>query len=99
MDADVRRRFKEADRHFDELVERQRELLALMAEGLTTDEIAKSLRMSLDETKWNITATVSKLGFERREDATAYFTWRQRPFQRLRRNRAFQPRSHSQRWW
>ena len=62
--------FKAANKHFDELSERQQEVLELMAEGRANAEIAKSLSMTLDEARWNITATVSKLGFERRHCRT-----------------------------
>ncbi len=53
---------------------RQREVLALVAKGLTNGEIAEALGISLAGAKWHVAEVMSKLGVESREDAARY--WR-----------------------
>ncbi len=68
-----------------DLNERQREVLALIASGLTNPQIAERLSLSLDGAKWNVSEVLTKLGFPSREDAAAYYRWRQRPRARVER--------------
>jgi DNA-binding CsgD family transcriptional regulator len=68
--------FREAARHEHELNERQREVLALVASGLTNAEIGERLGMTLDGAKWNVSEILTKLGLESREHAAEYWRWR-----------------------
>jgi DNA-binding CsgD family transcriptional regulator/outer membrane lipoprotein-sorting protein len=68
--------FREARRHERELNERQREVLALVADGLTNAEIGERLGMTLDGAKWNVSEILTKLGLASREEAAAYWRWR-----------------------
>lgn len=65
---------------------RQREVLDLLAGGLTNGEIAERLGISLDGAKWHVREVMSKLGVDSREDAAAY--WRERNSLRGRLSRA-----------
>lgn len=58
-----------------ELTERQREVLRLIAKGLTNSQIAKSLDLSLDGAKWHVREILTRLGVESREEAAEW--WRQ----------------------
>src|SRR5687768_10346031 len=71
--------FEFARRHETELNGRQREILALIARGHTNPEIAELLGLTLSAAKWNVSEILAKLGLETREDAAAYWAWRQRP--------------------
>lgn len=64
---------------------RQREVLALVADGKTNAEIGEALGMTLDGAKWNVSEILTKLGFASREEAAEYWRWRSRPAARLRR--------------
>ncbi len=64
---------------------RQEEILRLITGGKTNPEIAEMLGMTLDGAKWNVSEILTKLGFASREDAAAYFRWRQQPGRRLAR--------------
>ncbi|HEX6030861.1 MAG TPA: helix-turn-helix transcriptional regulator [Tepidiformaceae bacterium] len=68
--------FREAAKHEQELNDRQREVLALVAQGLTNAEIGERLGMSLDGAKWNVSEILSKLGLASREEAAEYWRWR-----------------------
>ncbi|MGH2633252.1 MAG: LuxR C-terminal-related transcriptional regulator [Tepidiformaceae bacterium] len=56
------------------LTKRQREVLALIADGHTNPEIAAALSISLDGAKWHVREILSALGVDSREAAAAY--WR-----------------------
>ncbi|MGH2611337.1 MAG: response regulator transcription factor, partial [Tepidiformaceae bacterium] len=68
--------FRDAGRHEHELNERQREVLALVASGLTNGEIGERLGMTLDGAKWNVSEILTKLGLASREEAADYWRWR-----------------------
>ncbi len=74
-----------AAEHEGELNGRQREVLRLLAGGRTNAEIAGALDITLDGAKWNVSEILSKLGFASREEAAAYWRWRNRPAARLQR--------------
>jgi len=57
-----------------DLTPRQREVLSLMARGLTNAMIAERLGISLAGAKWHVSEVLSKLGVESREEAADY--WR-----------------------
>jgi len=52
-----------------DLTPRQREVLDLIAAGLTNAEIGERLGISLDGAKWHVSEVLSRLQVERREDA------------------------------
>ena len=52
-----------------DLTQRERELLALMARGLTNQDIAEQLRIALPTVKFHITNILSKLGVGNRTEA------------------------------
>lgn len=58
----------------DELTERQRQILALMAAGHTNSEIADALGFTLDGAKWHVSEILRKLDVESREEAAEH--WR-----------------------
>jgi DNA-binding NarL/FixJ family response regulator len=60
---------KQADDH---LTEREREVLALIAEGATNKEIAAKLVVSENTARNHVSHILSKLGFSRRSEAAAY---------------------------
>jgi DNA-binding CsgD family transcriptional regulator len=68
--------FREAAGHEHELNERQREVLALVAKGLTNAQIGERLGMTLDGAKWNVSEILTKLGLASREEAAEYWRWR-----------------------
>jgi DNA-binding CsgD family transcriptional regulator len=70
--------FSEVARNEPALNRRQREVLGLIAAGKTNGEIAAALGMTLDGAKWNVSEILSKLGVASREEAAAYWRWRQR---------------------
>lgn len=55
----------------EELSERELELLRLIAEGLTNNEISRSLYISINTTQWHITNIYGKLGVKNRTQALA----------------------------
>lgn len=77
--------FEHAARFEGELSERQREVLALIAAGRTNAEIADALEMTLAGAKWHVSEILTKLGLDSREEAAAYWHWRQAPPRRARR--------------
>src|SRR5439155_2547098 len=58
-------------RPFDVLTPREREVLALLGHGLTNEEIAHRLDISLDGAKYHVSQILSKLGVATREEAAA----------------------------
>jgi DNA-binding NarL/FixJ family response regulator len=56
----------------DNLTEREREVLALIAEGATNKEIASKLVVSENTARNHVSHILSKLGFSRRSEAAAY---------------------------
>jgi DNA-binding CsgD family transcriptional regulator/nitrite reductase/ring-hydroxylating ferredoxin subunit len=58
-------------RHPDLLTPREWEVLALLRERLTNEEIAQSLGISLDGAKYHVSQILSKLGVATREEAAA----------------------------
>ncbi|MFL7890511.1 MAG: response regulator [Anaerolineales bacterium] len=54
------------DREFEELTEREREVLKLMVDGLSNTEIAQKLVISLSTVKYHISNILTKLGVENR---------------------------------
>src|SRR2546426_1215255 len=55
----------------DILTPREREVLALIRRGLTNEEIAHRLDISLDGAKYHVSQILSKLGVATREEAAA----------------------------
>jgi DNA-binding NarL/FixJ family response regulator len=56
----------------DNLTEREREVLALIAEGATNKEIAAKLVVSENTARNHVSHILAKLGFSRRSEAAAY---------------------------
>jgi len=56
-------------RHFDTLTDREREVLGLVRLGLTNEEIAQRLGITLDGAKYHVSQILSKLGVDSREEA------------------------------
>ena len=56
----------------DNLTEREREVLALIAEGATNKEIAAKLVVSENTARNHVSHILGKLGFSRRSEAAAY---------------------------
>ena len=61
----------QADARDYELTERQREVLALLVEGLTNAEIADRLVVSLSTVRFHVSTILSKLGASNRAEAAA----------------------------
>ena len=59
----------------DELTERQRDVLALLARGKTNPQIAETLGMTLDGAKFHVSEILTKLDVSTREEAGAW--WRE----------------------
>jgi DNA-binding CsgD family transcriptional regulator len=57
--------------HSDALTAREREVLDLIRRGLTNEEIAQRLGISLDGAKYHVSQILSKLGVATREEAAA----------------------------
>jgi DNA-binding CsgD family transcriptional regulator len=55
----------------DSLTPREREVLDLLRRGLTNEEIAGRLNISLDGAKYHVSQILSKLGVATREEAAA----------------------------
>ena len=86
MTSAERSTIEQARRFERELNERQREVLDLLTAGRTNPEIAAALSITLDGAKYHVSEILTKLGFATREDAAAYWRWRNRPAARLRRS-------------
>jgi DNA-binding NarL/FixJ family response regulator len=56
----------------DNLTEREREVLVLIADGATNKEIAQKLVVSENTARNHVSHILSKLGFSRRSEAAAY---------------------------
>jgi DNA-binding NarL/FixJ family response regulator len=56
----------------DPLSPREREVLALIARGLTNRQIAETLVISEHTARNHVTSILDKLGFSRRSEAAAY---------------------------
>jgi DNA-binding CsgD family transcriptional regulator/Tol biopolymer transport system component len=56
----------------DTLTAREREVFALLRRGLTNEEIAQRLGISLDGAKYHVSQILSKLGVATREEAAAW---------------------------
>jgi DNA-binding CsgD family transcriptional regulator len=63
-------------RHQDVLTPREWQVLDLLRDGLTNDQIAARLGISLDTAKFHVSEILSKLGVETRQQAAA---WQGRP--------------------
>ena len=68
----------------EELTPRQREVLELVARGMTNGEIATHLGISLDGAKWHVSEIISRLGVDSRDEAAAIWRSERRPAARLR---------------
>ena len=62
-------RARAADRRLSSLTPREREVLALLAEGLGSREIAERLTVSLPTARGHVQVVLEKLGVHSREDA------------------------------
>ena len=56
-------------RHGDELTSREAEILQLMADGRTNDDIAEMLRISVKGVRWHLSSLYQKLGVGSRSEA------------------------------
>ncbi len=65
-------------KHFGELTKRETEVLALLAEGCSNDEIARRLVISRRTAEHHVAHILSKLGLRSRAEAAAYVA-RERP--------------------
>ena len=54
-----------------DLTEREREVLALMVQGLTNSQIADQLVVSISTAKFHVSSIISKLGVNSRTEAVA----------------------------
>ncbi|MCC7363025.1 MAG: helix-turn-helix transcriptional regulator [Dehalococcoidia bacterium] len=68
-----------------DLTPRQREVLDLIARGLTNTEIAEELGISLSGVKWQVSEIIGRLGVAGRGEAAEYWLDRQSPAGRVRR--------------
>ncbi|MCH8815486.1 MAG: helix-turn-helix transcriptional regulator, partial [Chloroflexi bacterium] len=66
------------DSSFDSLTPRERNVLDLVRHGLTNEEIAARLGISLDGAKYHVSQILSKLGVASREEAAALAVPRER---------------------
>ncbi len=64
------------------LSEREKEVLGLMAEGLSTTEIANHLSISIPTVKFHLKNIFSKMGVKNRVEA-ASFAWQQNLVEKL----------------
>jgi DNA-binding CsgD family transcriptional regulator len=70
------RRLRGRPRHDDVLTPREWEVLSLLREGLTNEQIAERLGVSFDTAKFHVSEIIGKLGVESRQEAAA---WRGAP--------------------
>ena len=68
--------FKEAALYEGELTARQREVLDLIARGMTNAQIGDRLGISADGAKWHVSEILTKLALSSREEAAAYWLYR-----------------------
>jgi DNA-binding CsgD family transcriptional regulator len=68
-----------------DLTPRNREVLQLVACGMTNGEIARELGITLDGAKWHLGEIITRLGVGSREEAAAIWRAEQRPMRRLQR--------------
>lgn len=67
-------------RRLDELTAREQEVLQLVRAGLTNEEIAERLGVSLDGAKYHVSQILAKLGVSSREEAARIALAEQRPW-------------------
>ena len=79
----------------DRLTPREREVLALMAEGLTNAEIAARLQVTFPTAKTHVSAVLQRLDVESREDAVAIYRAGLAARTRRTASRSFWPAA----WW
>ena len=70
---------------FEELTDRHREVLGLLAKGRTNFEIAEALGISLEGAKYHVREIMGRLGVESREEAAEWWKAQRRPLARSRR--------------
>ncbi|MGK2964234.1 MAG: helix-turn-helix domain-containing protein [Tepidiformaceae bacterium] len=68
--------FQEAALYEAELTSRQREVLNLLARGMTNAQIGERLGISADGAKWHVSEILTKLALSSREEAAAYWIYR-----------------------
>jgi DNA-binding CsgD family transcriptional regulator len=68
----------------DVLTPRQQEVLELVREGLTNDEIARRLGISADGAKFHVSEILSRLGVSSRREAAGWRPDAERPTASLR---------------
>jgi DNA-binding CsgD family transcriptional regulator len=77
------------DSRFEDLTEREREVIALVARGLTNGQIGERLGISFETAKWHVAHIISKTGAETREEAVERWQAQRRLLARIgRRMRA-----------
>ena len=86
-----------ASDRLDDLTPREREVFDLLRLGLTNEEIAERLGISLDGAKYHVSQILSKLGVSTREDAAASVGQTTTVAEPTTVAEAFQPRRG--RWW
>lgn len=77
--------FAYAQAHEERLTETQRQVLDLLVRGKTNGQVGEALGITLDGAKWHVSEVLTKLGFATRDEAAAYWRWRNAPRQRLAR--------------
>src|SRR5688572_19872740 len=70
------RRLRGRPRHNDVLTPREWQVLSLLREGLTNEQIALSLGITFDTAKFHVSEILGKLGVDSRQEAAA---WRGQP--------------------
>lgn len=70
---------RDPPRPLNRLTERERQVLALVAEGKSNKEIARALTISVSTVKAHVSSVIHKLGVESRlEAAVAWTRWTER---------------------
>src|SRR5947209_11300366 len=67
-------------RNPNSLTDRERQVLGLLRLGLTNEEIAQRLGITLDGAKYHVSQILSKLGVSSRDEAAAVVLAGQRPW-------------------